>query len=244
MKSYPAPLAFRCTLAFAALLFVAGCRHTAQTADAPTRVVAFGDSITRGYNLPVGAAWVDVLAARWERAGRQVALFNAGGNGNTSAEGRRRLDSEVLIHLPGLVLVEFGGNDAVEGERHVTVEDFDRNLAAIHEAVSARGGQTVLLTFPPVIDDWHSAGRSPYYMQRGGLDREVERYRQRTREVAARLGLPLFDLDHFLRDLIKTRGPEAYINRDGVHLTAEGNRVVAGEIGKFLVTEKLIAATR
>lgn len=226
---------------FASLLLAAGCRHPAQTADTRTRVVAFGDSITRGYNLPVGAAWVDLLAARRDRAGHPVAVYNAGGNGNTSTDGRRRLDSEVLIHLPGLVLVEFGGNDAVEGERHVTVDDFDRNLVAIHEAVTARGGRIILLTFPPVIDDWHFAGRSPYYQARGGLDREVERYRQRTREVAARLGVPLFDLDHLLRDFIKTRGPDAYINRDGVHLTAEGNRVVAEAVEKFLVAEKLIA---
>lgn len=242
MKPRPDLIIFRCALTFTALLFAAGCQHTAPTPDAPARVVAFGDSITRGYNLPVGTAWVDVLAARLERAGRPVAVYNAGGNGNTSAEGQRRLNSEVLIHLPGLVLVEFGGNDAVEGERHVTADDFDRNLTAIHEAVTARGGRTVLLTFPPVIDDWHSAGRSPYYLQRGGLDREVERYRQRTREVAARLGVPLFDLDHFLRELIKASGPAAYIHRDGVHLTPEGNRVVAEAVKIFLVTEGLIAA--
>jgi len=46
---------------------------------------------------------------------------------------------------------------------------------------------TRLLTFPPIINEWHAARSDPYYAPWGGLDQCVEAYRQRTCEVAQRL---------------------------------------------------------
>lgn len=221
----------------------AGCHHVSAPPSAEMRAVAFGDSITHGYGVPQGLGWVELLSARYrENGSHRVTLINAGGDGNTSTEGLRRLETDVLSHRPGLVLVEFGGNDATEGVRNVTLDDYERNLRAIHRAVIASGGKMVLLTFPPVINSWHVDGGKPYFLERGGLDQEVERYRQRTRQLAQQLGLPLFDLDRFLRDLMELHGPARYIASDGVHLTPAGNRLVAESIEKFLAAKKLIAA--
>jgi len=72
-------------------------------------IVAFGDSITCGYGVPAGAGWVELLPGLLNQSTSQtVAVFNAGGNGNTSAEGLKRIKKDVLAHMPGLVLVEFG----------------------------------------------------------------------------------------------------------------------------------------
>ena len=62
----------------------------------------------------------------------------------------------------------------------------------------------------------------------------MELYRERTRQLAKCLGCPLFDLDRFLRNLIRKNGPEAYILPDGVHLTPEANRLVADAVLRFL----------
>ena len=98
----------------------------------------------------------------------------------------------------------------------------------------------VLLTFPPVVDHWHSSRANTYFLERGGLDHMLEAYRQRTRELARQLNLPLFDLDHLLRRLSETKGFETYVDRDGIHLTPEGNRVVAEALLGFLEQESLI----
>ena len=203
-------------------------------------VVAFGDSITRGYAVPVGAGWVELLVATLKTDGGEgsIAVFNAGGNGNTSAEGLKRIEADVLAHMPGLVLVEFGGNDAVHDGRAVSVDEFERNLLTIREKVQSRGGDVVLVTFPPVINEWHSTRADTYYAKWGGIDQCVEEYRQRTRDVAKRLGCPLFDLDLFLRQRMAEQGREIFLNKDGVHLTPEANKQVAEAVRKFLTANR------
>lgn len=225
--------AFDCTLLLISLLLAAGCTYSGLRSSSAPRIVAYGDSITRGYLAPEGAGWVEILSARPEYRSTQV--YNAGGNGNTSTEGLQRIEADVLSHLPGLVLVEFGGNDAVhDARRHVGVDAFERNLLNIHTQVTARGGTVVFLTFPPIINAWHVTRSDPYYDPWGGADACIEQYRQRVRDVARRLGVPLFDLDRFLRQRIERDGPERYVNRDGVHLTPEANRLVAGALADFL----------
>ena len=219
---------------------VAGATDAESAAPSSTRnwtnLVAFGDSITRGYALRPGEGWVELLPAliKKEFTNKTVAVFNAGVNGNTSAEGVARLEADVLAHMPGLVLVEFGGNDAAHDARAVSVDAFERNLLATAEKVRASGGDVVLVTFPPVINEWHSTRSDSYYKKWGGIDQCVEQYRQRTREVAKRLGCPLLDLDALLRKRMAEKDRELYFNRDGVHLTPEANKQIASEVVKFL----------
>lgn len=209
----------------------------AAPAKSYTNLVAFGDSITRGYAVKPGEGWVELLSdlIKKEFTNKTVAVFNAGGNGNTSAEGLKRIDADVLSHMPGLVLVEFGGNDTVHDARAVSVDEFERNLLTIAKKVREKGGDIVLVTFPPVVNEWHAFQADPYYKKWGGPDQCVGQYRKRTREVAKRLGCPLFDLDGFLRKLIAGKDKETYINRDGVHLTPEANKLIAPAILKYLV---------
>jgi len=221
--------------AISLLVGATGCHHRGR-ASPPERIVGFGDSITRGYGVADGEGWVERLAGdlRGDPATATIAVFNAGGNANTSAEGLARFERDILPHLPALVLIEFGGNDAVDDERHVSVDRFEENVREIHRRVTAGGGSIILVTFPPIINAWHGAGAKPYYLERGGLDREVERYRERTRILARQLKVPLFDLDRFLRDRIAADGAATVIDPDGVHLTPAANRLVAERVQAFL----------
>ena len=202
-------------------------------------VVAFGDSITRSYGVPAGSGWVELLPGLLKAKGEPaISVFNAGGNGNTSAEGLKRIQEDVLSHMPGLVFVEFGGNDAVHDARAVSVDDFEKNLLEINKQVMAKGGKIVLVTFPPVVNEWHAYRNDPYYAKWGGLDQCVEQYRRKTSELAKSLGCPLFDLDLFLRKQIEKNGREHCIAKDGVHLTAEANRLVAEAALDFIGENK------
>lgn len=224
------------------MISLAQDKPSAAPAGGTRCIVAFGDSITRGYALAQGEGWVERLSNTLDKqpGGRKIAIFNAGGNGNTSAEGLKRIEADVLAHMPGLVLVEFGGNDSVHDARAVSVDDFERNLLTIEELVRSHGGSVVFLTFPPLVNEWHASQNDPYYAKLGGLDAVVEGYRKKTREVARRLNCPLFDLDLFLREQIKKTKPDTIIQKDGVHLTPEANQLIAVAVLEFLKKNTLL----
>ncbi len=202
-----------------------------------TKIIGFGDSITEAAQVGRQAQWLHLLE-RGLNAGREdrpVTVLNAGVGGNTSREGLRRFDRDVRPGLPALVLVEFGGNDATNNlARHVSLAEFESHLETMAKKVRAGGGACCFLTFPPVVDDWHAIGHDAFYEECGGLDACVEGYRGRTREIAGRLGAPLFDLDRVLRRHMAADGAGIYILPDGVHLTEQGNRVFAEELLAFL----------
>ena len=204
----------------------------------PTRIVAFGDSITQASGQPEGEKWIDLVGARLRARfpERDFVAINAGVGGNTSREGLARMKTDVLAHRPDYVLVQFGGNDATtDSARHVSLEEYDENLEKIRESVVGEtGGAVVLLTFPPIIDEWHGWGDHEMYREAGGCDRYIEQYRQVTRAFAERHGLLLIDLDLALKAACATGGPGEYILPDGVHLTENGNEVVAETVYQAL----------
>jgi len=191
------------------------------------KLIAYGDSITRGYGVGEREGWAALLPSLLD-----IEVVNAGGNGNTSSEGLARFNADVLPHLPAAVMVEFGGNDAVEGHRHVDPLSFERNIQEIHRRIVARGGTTILSTFPPIIDEKHCFGKSAFHMNWGGLDKCVERYRMGIRKLAKNLNIPLFNMDELLRPELAS-GQELLL-ADGIHLSAKGNILVAKALAGFL----------
>jgi len=212
--------------------------RTART----TTVVLFGDSITQAGNCDEPHRWPVILHRRLAARcpDRTVAVVNAGVGGNTSREGLARLDRDVLAHRPDVVTVEFGGNDATpDCNRHVDLAEFRANLETICRRVRAAGAEPVLLTFTPIIDARHCFTADPQFGEKGGPDAYIEDYREATRELASRLGCALADIDRALRRAMQTEGSDACILPDGVHLTAQGNAVVADAV--FGVVERMCA---
>ena len=101
----------RILLALSFLSFAAG----AQAAD--KLVVAFGDSLMAGYQLPPGDGFVPQLEAALRKGGKAVRVHPAGVSGDTSAQGRARLNWVLgaIKQKPDLVIVEFGANDMLRG---------------------------------------------------------------------------------------------------------------------------------
>lgn len=205
----------------------------------PSTILAFGDSITQAASQPEEKRWLRLLECevRARRPGLALNFVNAGVGGNTAREGLAGIEPDVLRHRPDVVLIQFGGNDATpDPQRHVPLDEYDADLAAIRDRLLERGQpRLILLTFPPVIDAWHGWREHPAFAATGGLDAAVEQYRQRTRAFALRHDLPLADIDLALRDSIRRDGPGHCILPDGVHLTADGNAVVAATVLPFVL---------
>ena len=204
-------------------------------------IVGLGDSITLAGRQPEEKGWMHVLGKLLQQQFPEYdfSLINSGEGGNTSREGLARISEDVLSHTPDYVLVEFGGNDAMpDPNRHVSPEEFSDNLSSIkNQIMRGTNARIVMLTFPPVIDEWHACGQHEFYKQWGGLDAFVEEYRRLTRDFSREEGCPLADIDRALRKAIDRNGAETYILPDGVHLTAEANRVVAQEVYTVLGDE-------
>jgi len=102
-------------------------------AQAPVRLLAFGDSLVRGYGLPAGEAFPEQLETALRERGFDVEVINGGNSGDTTAAARARLGWS-LSPRPDVVLVELGGNDGLRGLDPATTYD---NLDAILRSLAA-----------------------------------------------------------------------------------------------------------
>ncbi len=101
--------------ACAALLFALASPVIAQAqGTAPLKLVALGDSLSAGYNLPQEAAFPAVLEKALRAKGYKVEVANAGVSGDTASAGLDRLDWSVPDGTDG-VIVELGANDMLRG---------------------------------------------------------------------------------------------------------------------------------
>ncbi|MDP2356494.1 MAG: arylesterase [Beijerinckiaceae bacterium] len=80
----------------------------------PVTLVALGDSLTAGYQLPASAALPAALERRLRAAGLDVRIENAGVSGDTASGGLDRLDWAVGEGVDG-VIVALGANDMLRG---------------------------------------------------------------------------------------------------------------------------------
>ena len=179
-------------------------------------VVAFGDSIVEGYQQPEG--WPEMLGR--DLAGRygSVRVLNAGISGNTAGDGLKRLQRDVLVHQPDLVLIAFGLNDMKNG---IPLSRFEEDLSAIVGQVAASGVQSVLLTTTR--------------LQRGAsmLARlNPVPFNESIRTLAEERSIPLIDVNAQFKGL---NTPEYLM--DAAHPNGEGYRALADIIRKGLVGE-------
>lgn len=103
---------------FVTALVVALALVAVRPAEAQTpreiRIVALGDSLTAGYQLPPGDAFPVKLQAALRARGHAVSVENAGVSGDTSTGGLERLDWAVGDDVDAVIL-ELGANDALRG---------------------------------------------------------------------------------------------------------------------------------
>jgi len=111
-------------------------RSTAQEnkGAASVRIVAFGDSLTAGFELPPVAAFPAQLEKALKQRGHDVAVANAGVSGDTTSGGLQRLDWAVPEGTDAVIL-ELGANDALRG---VSPQTARANLDAILTRLAER----------------------------------------------------------------------------------------------------------
>jgi acyl-CoA thioesterase-1 len=138
--------------------------------------------------------------------GIRVQVVNAGVSGDTTAGGLRRLDW-LLKQSPDVVVVGLGGND---GLRATELKASDQNLREIVKKSRDAGAKVLLLgmLIPP--------NYGPEY---------TTQFRELYGRIAREMNVPLVPF------VLEGVGGDPRLNqRDGIHPTAEGQRLVAKNV--------------
>lgn len=99
-------------------------------------IIAFGDSITYGYDVSAQEAYPALLAKMWDRE-----VINLGVSGDTSLNGLARKE-ELKSLEPSFVLIEFGGNDFL---KKVPREQTQKALEDLVDYIHSIGAVAVLV---------------------------------------------------------------------------------------------------
>jgi len=173
-------------------------------------IVALGDSLTAGLGVGVEEAYPALLEARLRREGFDYRVVNAGVSGDTSAGGLRRLDWALKLK-PQVLIVALGANDGLRGQPPAALR---ANLTQIVERARAAGARVLLagMRVPPNYGDEYARAFAAVYTS-----------------VARATGVPLAP---FLLDGVA--GDPRLNQADGIHPTAEGQRVIAEHLWPHL----------
>lgn len=175
-------------------------------------VVFVGTSLTAGYGIGAEYAYPALIQAKIDSAGMRFRVVNAGLSGETSAGGLARIDWTLQRKVDVLVL-ELGANDMLRG---LSVVQLEQNLRTIIERTRAKypSADIVILGMeaaPNLGRAYTTAFRNVY------------------RELADEYDAAYVP---FLLEGVATV-PE--LNQsDGIHPTAEGQRIVSETVWKEL----------
>ena len=191
--------------ALAVALAFAGPVHAAEYV-----IVAFGDSLTAGLGVTPEDSYPARLQAKLRAEGYAYRVVNAGSSGDTTAGGLRRVDW-ALKNRPDIVIVALGANDALRGQDLAGVR---ANLDAIVARFQKAGARVLVagMEVPPNYGARYAADLRRLYA-------DVARQRKAA-------FMP------FLLDGVA--GNPRLNQRDGIHPTAEGYRVVVEHLWPHL----------
>lgn len=200
-------------IAVLALLFWTSNAYTQPRAneDGKKVLVVFGDSLSAGYGLQQGQSYPDDLQREFTAQGYPWRVVNLGISGDTTTGGLARVQTGTALK-PALVLLELGGNDGLRGMPVARTRD---NLERMILAFQRAGARVVLagMTLPP--------NYGPDY---------VSAFQRIYTDLAAKYKLAL--IPFLLADIITQ--DLRYFQRDGVHPTAEGARIVTATVMRTL----------
>ena len=220
---------------FAGLLILLGCsssssdsgktKEVAETSkeiapkpvDSPQtkkkNVLFFGNSLTAAYGLDPSEGFAGLIDQRMDSLGLNYRGINAGLSGETTAGGLSRIDWIIEQQAVDVFILELGGNDGLRGLDPV---DSKKNLQGIIDKVKTRFPEVKVvlagMEAPPNMGDQYT-----------------KKFRSMYPELAKENKVELIPF------LLQNVGGIPELNqRDGIHPTAKGHRIIAENIWKVL----------
>jgi acyl-CoA thioesterase-1 len=188
----------------------------ATPASNKKNILFFGDSLTAGYGLDDPSdAFPGVIQRKIDSLNLPYNVINGGVSGETTAGGLGRIDW-ILRQKVDVFVLELGANDGLRG---IPVKETAENLQAIINKVKAKypNAKMVLLGMqvPPSMGTQYVTG-----------------FKEVFPKVAKENKMALVPF------LLSGVGGNPKLNQaDGIHPTAEGAKIVAGNVWKVLKEE-------
>ena len=175
-------------------------------------IIFYGNSLTAGYGLDLSEAYPALIQAKIDSLQLPYKVVNAGLSGETTAGGNSRIDW-ILKQPVHVFVLELGGNDGLRG---IPLEETEKNLQNILNKVKERYPNAKLMLagmrVPPNMGKQYSEN----------FHRIFERLAN-SNKIAC---LPF---------LLEGVGGEPGLNQaDGIHPTAEGQKIVAENVWTVL----------
>jgi len=187
----------------------------------PVTVVCLGDSVTVGGNATsqernfVGLFGAG-LRERYPEA--EIRVINAGVGGTNSDFGLERLDRDVLVHKPDLVVVEFVNDMGFRSDK------IRRNYDALIERIRAEGGEILLLT--------------PHFTRSVWMSERFHEAAQALRDVAYEQRVALGDVTASWAAMSRVGVPYEALLANGInHPDDRGHRLYADTLLAFFDRE-------
>ena len=212
--------------ALSCLLFFASCGERQNQNQNPTEkseeaieqqeefgnILFFGNSLTAGMGLEPEEAFPALIQEKIDSLNLPYRVINAGLSGETTAAGRNRI-GWVLKQEVEVFVLELGANDGLRG---IAVEETKKNLQAIIDTVRQKNPETEIILagmqIPPNLGEAYTSGFRDIFPQ---LAEDNDLY-----------------LIPFLLEGVA--GNATLNQQDGIHPTAEGQRIVAENVWEVL----------
>lgn len=171
-------------------------------------------------------------------------LINAG---NNTLDLLDRIDKDVLLHQPELVILMVGTNDLLNSKKMIDYSAYESNLNKIVKKLKAEGITLLVMSSPPV-DSAYLFQRHDRNLYEASPNQMLDSASQILYQVAVEndilflnlfkkfsaLGLPKHNKDLFFRNQMNSGV------KDGVHPTPLGYHFIAEQVFQFLKHQKLI----
>jgi len=217
------------------------------------KIVALGDSTTEaGWEGNAREVYTERLKRDLETNGVDADIVNAGIGDTTSRHALARLDNDVRRHDPDFVIVQFGINDswidAYQGrtEPRLSLDEYMDCLNTIIDILHDDGAKAILMTPNPMrwSEMYGEELRSPAlgfdFNDPRGINRLLDIYSERVRDIALQRSVPLIDVSARFEDYDKVDGQsihELLIASDEMHPNDAGHALIARWITAVLLEQ-------
>jgi len=175
-------------------------------------ILFFGNSLTAGMGLEVEEAFPALIQNKLDSAMLAYNVINAGLSGETTASGKNRL-SWLLKQKVDVFVLELGANDGLRG---IPLDETKRNLQNMIDEVKKHNPEVVIvlagMQIPPNM----------------GIDYTKD-FQAIFPDLAAENDLAL--IPFLLKDVA---GRPDLNQQDGIHPTAEGQKILANNVWEIL----------
>jgi len=183
-----------------------------DTSSKKKTILFFGNSLTAGYGVDPSEAYPALIQEKIDSLNLNYKVVNAGVSGETTSSGNSRIDW-ILKQPVDIFILELGANDGLRG---IPLPVTEKNLQSIIDKVKAKYPEVKIILegmqIPPNM----------------GPD-----YTTEFKEIYPRLASKnKIELIPFL--LKNVAGDPKLNQRDGIHPTAEGHKIVAENVWEVL----------